>query len=364
MHICCSVDSHFFLEKLKEKYPDEKLIGFFYDPNIHPYSEYRLRLLDVERSCKRLGIELIEGEYDYESWLQAVRGLEHEPEKGERCKVCFDKRLQRAALKAKEIGEKRYTTTLLVSPLKSQEQLKQSGSEVDQKLGTEFVFVDFRSFGGTQQQAKVTKEQQLYRQDYCGCLFGLSQQRAHQQMLMDEMIEPITKQILPGSIEERLKMYQKRIELEEQGIAYKIVRQRFLNYRLLRAFVRIGKVVVPSYILSYSHLRRDFAKAKVEEIIDGIGYANRDEIKIVDLNWINRYSKKPFSSVKELAFQGLPWELEQKIRYDIEGFSNSLSPIVVLDKIPDKKFEIYLEAKSYKDVRERLIIKDTHVRCR
>ena len=81
VHICCSVDSHFFLEKLQHDYPGEKLTGFFYDPNIHPYSEYQLRLLDVQRSCKKLGIEVLEGPYDYENWLQAVRGLENEPEK-------------------------------------------------------------------------------------------------------------------------------------------------------------------------------------------------------------------------------------------------------------------------------------------
>lgn len=351
VHICCSVDSHFFLQKLKEKYPNEELVGFFYDPNIHPYSEYRLRLLDVQRSCKRLGIELIEGEYDYEAWLKAVRGLENEPEKGKRCEVCFDRRLQVAAKKAKELGHKRYTTTLLVSPLKSQEQLRKSAAKVDKELETEFVFEDFRSFGGTQLQARVTKEQKLYRQDYCGCIFGLSQQRASKQELMDEMLCPITKQILPASIEERLKLYQKRMELEEEGKAYRIVRKRFLNYRLLRAFVRVDKKVVPSYVLSYSHLRRDFAKARVEEIIDGVAYANRDEIRIVTLDFINRYKK--FASVQELYFKGLPRELEEKIRQDIDGVY-SLSPIIVLDTIPTR-FEVYIDAVSYKDVKEELI---------
>ena len=72
VHICCSVDSHFFLEKLQADYPEEKLTGFFYDPNIHPYSEYRLRYLDVQRSCKKLGIDLLEGEYDFETWMDAV----------------------------------------------------------------------------------------------------------------------------------------------------------------------------------------------------------------------------------------------------------------------------------------------------
>ena len=354
VHICCSVDSHFFLQKLKEKYPKERLIGFFYDPNIHPYSEYRLRLLDVQRSCKKLGIALIEGEYDYENWLKAVRGLESEPEKGERCRVCFDKRLEVAAKKAKELGEQRYTTTLLVSPLKSQEQLLQSAKAIDKELGVEFVFEDFRKFGGTQLQAKVSKEEKLYRQDYCGCLFGLMQQRAAQEVIMDEMIAPITRQILPASIEERLAMYQKRMELEEKGIKYTIVRKRFLNYRLLRGFVRVDKEVVPSYIFSYSHLRRDFAKARIEEIIDGIGYANRDEIRIIDLEFLRKFVD--VKDMRQLYFEGLSFAVEQKIRQEIDG-AYSLSPIVVLDKIPNR-FEIYIDAVSYKDVKEELVIKE------
>ncbi|MRI58016.1 MAG: diacylglucosamine hydrolase like protein [Epsilonproteobacteria bacterium] len=353
VHICCSVDSHFFLQKLLELYPDQKLVAFFYDPNIHPYSEYQLRLMDVRRSCKKLGIDLIEGEYDYESWLEAVRGLEMKPEKGERCRVCFDKRLKETAKKAKELGIRRYTTTLLVSPLKSQEQLRASGEAVDRELGTQFVFVDFRSFGGTQLQSKVAKEQKLYRQDYCGCLFGLSQQRAAQQMIMDEMLSPLTGQILPASIEERLWLYQRRLELEDEGKEYKIVKRRFLNYRLLRGFVKVEKRVVPSYIVSYSHLRRDYAKARVEEVIEGVGYANKDEIKIVDIPYVNALLDKNFADTKELYFAGLTQEEEHKLRFSIEG-AYSLSPIVVLDKIPNK-FEIYIEAQSYKDVKESLV---------
>ncbi len=73
MHICCAVDSHYFLEKIQEEFPDEKLVGYFYDPNIHPYSEYRLRYLDVEYSCKKLGITLIEGPYNLEELLKRVK---------------------------------------------------------------------------------------------------------------------------------------------------------------------------------------------------------------------------------------------------------------------------------------------------
>ncbi|NPA60215.1 MAG: epoxyqueuosine reductase QueH, partial [Epsilonproteobacteria bacterium] len=232
VHICCSVDSHFFLQKLQQDFPQEKLIGFFYDPNIHPYSEYQLRLLDVKHSCKKLGIELIEGEYDLQSWLKVVEGMEDEPEKGKRCQACFDRRFEVSAKKALEIGEKSFTSTLLVSPLKSHQQLKESGDVFYKKYGVEFVVVDYRANGGTQEQSKVTKEQKLYRQDYCGCIFGLTKQREQQNILMDEMFSPISAQILPASIEERLKIYQKRIDLEEQDIEYKIIKQRFLNYRL------------------------------------------------------------------------------------------------------------------------------------
>jgi len=194
------------------------LIGFFYDPNIHPYSEYYLRLLDVKRSCAKLGIELIEGKYDFENWLEVVSGLENEPEKGKRCEACFDRRFEVSANKALELGEKSFTTTLLVSPLKSQEQLKKSGELFYKKHGIEFIGVDYRSGGGTQEQSRVTKEQQLYRQDYCGCFFGLSMQRKQQHKLMDEMFSPISNTTLPASIEERIELYEKRVELEERRV--------------------------------------------------------------------------------------------------------------------------------------------------
>ncbi len=174
VHICCAVDSHFFLQKLRKEYPNEKLTGFFYDPNIHPYSEYYLRLLDVKRSCKMLGIELIEGAYDTEAWLEAVRGLEHEPEKGARCAVCFDRRFEVSAQKAAELGEECFTSTLLTSPKKSLKQLKIAGDALAERFGVNFVAPDYRKASGTQEQNILAKKDALYRQDYCGCLFGLT----------------------------------------------------------------------------------------------------------------------------------------------------------------------------------------------
>lgn len=106
VHICCSVDSHYFIEELRKEYPKEKIIGYFYDPNIHPLSEYELRFLDVKRSCDKLGIKLYKGEYEYEKWLKAVKGYEDEREKGARCEICFDLRMGSSVEFAAKIGEK------------------------------------------------------------------------------------------------------------------------------------------------------------------------------------------------------------------------------------------------------------------
>ncbi|MGL2745472.1 epoxyqueuosine reductase QueH, partial [Helicobacter pylori] len=111
IHICCSVDNLYFLKKAKEAFVGEKIVGFFYNPNIHPYSEYLLRLEDVKRTCEMLGIELLEGDYELEKFLDKAKGKELLGEKSERCFECFDLRLEASALKAFELGEERFTTT-------------------------------------------------------------------------------------------------------------------------------------------------------------------------------------------------------------------------------------------------------------
>jgi hypothetical protein len=356
VHICCSVDSHFFLEKLQRDFPEEKLTGFFYDPNIHPYSEYRLRYLDVARSCKKLGIDLLEGDYDFEDWMNRVRGLEKEPEKGKRCEVCFERRFDVSAHKALELGEKKMTTTLLVSPLKSQEQLKRVGDAFYEKNGVEFIAVDYRSNGGTQDQSRVTKEQQLYRQDYCGCIYGLTMQRDSQDKLLDEMFSPISGTILPASIEERLALYEKRMQLEDEGKAYKIVKQKFLNYRQLTCkLVKGKKESIDVYALNYSTLPRKRAEGKVEFIEDGIGYFNREEIRFMTLEKFNTLTCKSYSSIKELIFSPLDLYEELSLRYEVTKNHYDLTPILIVKSIPQEKLTLHLDAKTYEDTREILI---------
>jgi len=355
VHICCAVDSHYFLQKLQADYPDEKLIGFFYDPNIHPYSEYYLRLLDVKRSCRMLGIELIEGAYDFELWLDTVRGLEKEPEKGSRCSVCFDRRFEISAQKAAELGESTYTSTLLTSPKKSLKQLKQAGDALGERYGIDFIAPDYRKASGTQEQNILAKEAQLYRQDYCGCLYGLTMQREQQHKLADELFSPLSQQIQPESIESRIALYEKRIELEEQNIPYHIIKKRFLNWRLLWGQVKVRKENIPSHFLPYSTLKKPYTRGRIEYQIEGIHYMNRDEVKFITLSTYNNIANTAYHHTTELLYAPPPFKKEMEIRQKLLGDTFDISCLIVVDEIPSNKIEILLESESYEDVQERLI---------
>jgi len=356
VHICCSVDSHYFLQKMQNDYPDAKLTGFFYDPNIHPYSEYYLRLLDVKRSCKKLGVELIEGEYDYNSWIEAVRGLENEPEKGARCSVCFDRRFEVTAKMAKELGCDYFTSTLLTSPKKSIKQLKQSGDQLADSFGVKFLAPDYRQKNGTQEQNIIAKEAKLYRQNYCGCLYGLTIQREQQNRVLDELFSPISNQIQPASIEDRIALYEKREELEEKNIPYEIVKNRFLNWRLLHGIVKEKKETIISHILPYSKLKSGYSRGKIEKSIKNIYYFSRDEIKFITINKFNQLANSKFNSVLELEFNPPPFNKEIEVREKIVKSPYDLSTIIVVDKIPTKKVELKIDTKIYEDVKEELII--------
>jgi hypothetical protein len=355
VHICCAVDSHYFLQKLQEQYPNEPLTGFFYDPNIHPYSEYLLRLLDVKRSCKMLNIPLIEGNYDTQKWLDAVRGLENEPEKGTRCSVCFDRRFEITAQKAAMLGEKSFTSTLLTSPKKSLTQLKKAGDALAEKYGITFEAPDFRKASGTQEQNILAKEASLYRQDYCGCLFGLTMQREQQQKLADELFMPLNQQIQPESIEARIALYEKRWELEEQEKSYKIVKQRFLNWRLLFATLRVQKEVVAAHILPYSTMKSPYTRGKVEYCVGKLHYMNRDEVKFLTLENYNQLMQTKYQTIASLIFSPPSFKQEVALRKSLGLQSYDLSAVVVVASIPTKKIELQIQSRTFDDVQEVLL---------
>ncbi|ANE32011.1 epoxyqueuosine reductase QueH [Campylobacter hyointestinalis] len=353
VHICCSVDSHYFLQKLKKVYPNERIIGYFYDPNIHPYSEFLLRYKDVKRSCKKLGIELICGDYDYESWLSGTKGLEKEPEKGKRCEYCFDFRVGNSAKMALNLGCKRLTTTLLMSPKKDFTQLKNALKNAVKDTSLEPVAVDFRKNGGTMEQFDLAKKDKLYHQNYCGCVFALEKQRAKDE-IFDELFEPLGGQVQFGSIKSRLKLYKKVRKYEKNGIEFDLVRKKILNYRLKFAKVCVDGVLVPSYMLFYSHFGRNTLKFTLHSGGELINVMN-EGAKLLSLAKFNELGGFDYKDVLKLMRCPPKLGRELKVRKLIEvGFS--LSPIIVLDEIRAGKFEVQASSVIYPQIIEKVKI--------
>lgn len=357
VQICCSVDSHYFLECLRKDYPDDEIIGFFYNPNIHPYTEYMLRLKDVEFSCKILNITLIDGLYDVNKWYEITKGYENEPEKGNRCTICFDDRLDITAKKGQETSANKFTTTLLMSPLKSQEKLKSIGEKLSLKYNLEFLFKDYRSGSGGVNQSLAVKENRLYRQNYCGCMYALNAQRSVQDKICDELMSPISKQIMPNSIEDRIEIFKQRDQLHTKGVDFFIRKVEFINYRILSGLVVCEKKVIPSYFLAFSYLKSKSTKGKVEFIKDGIGYLNKNGILLVTINTINNLANTTYKNVQELIFNGMKFEEEIKLKNTITNEQNSLSPVIIVDYIGiNKQIEITLDALYYQDTKEKIEI--------
>ena len=354
VHICCSVDSHYFLQRLRKDHPNERIVGYFYDPNIHPYSEFLLRFEDVKRSCKKLGIELICGEYDYEAWLGGTKGLEDEPEKGKRCEYCFDFRMKDSAKKALELGLNKITTTLLMSPKKDFSQLKKALDEAVAGSNLEAVAVDYRKNGGTSEQFILAKKNKLYHQNYCGCVFALKKQRDSQNLPQSELMSELHARALYGSIEARLELYKKVRLCEARGEKFHLFRRRFLNYRLLRASVKFEAVVVPSYFVLYSGFKRENLKLNVErdcEIDDEL----KEGVVLMSIERFNKFTNSKFKSVDELCKRPLELDAEMKFRRDISG-EFSQNPIIILDEVKKGSYEIYAKAVFYNDSEEILVL--------
>lgn len=350
VHICCSVDSHYFLTKLREEFRNEEIIGYFYNPNIHPYSEYELRGNEVERSCNILGIKLIMGDYNLSEWFSRVNGLEDEPEKGVRCNICFIERLEHTVEMAKNIGADKFTTTLLMSPKKSIEKLSNIGTRLSND-SISFITRDYKKNGGSNMQIQMVKEDKLYRQDYCGCLFALSKQREQSGKIAVELFSPVNRQIHKGSIEERLMIYNHREELEKDNKKYELVKQNILNYRELNSKVIIDKIPVYSKFLYYSYSKLHYYNTRVEVIIDGVAHLNRAETKIISLKKFNELAGVAYDNVKDLSLDNLDIEKEISVRKSLFGNMYDMSVIIVLDKIPnkDKKISVELTSLFYND---------------
>jgi predicted adenine nucleotide alpha hydrolase (AANH) superfamily ATPase len=170
LHICCAPCATHAVRLLSEAHA---VTGFFSNSNIAPREEYDLRL-DTARQLARLcEIALIEDAYDHAAWLEAVKGLEKEPERGRRCEACFRYNLARAAAYAAAHGFDRFTTTLTISPHKDTRTIFAIG----RSLGP-FLEVDLKKQDGFLKSRALSRDYGLYRQDYCGCEFSRRPPRA------------------------------------------------------------------------------------------------------------------------------------------------------------------------------------------
>ena len=302
-----------------------------------------------------LGIQLLEGDYDVDNWIKLVRGFENEPEKGERCAICFDRRFEVTAQKAADMGERTFTSTLLTSPKKSLKQLKYSGDTLAKKFNIAFIAPDYRKASGTQEQNIMAKEDALYRQDYCGCFFALNIQRDQQKKLADELFSPISQQIQPESIEARIELYEKRWTLEDENQKYKIVKERFLNWRQIHGQLRIKKQTVPSHFLPLSTIRNEYSRGKIDLQIGDLHYMNRDEIKFITLKTYNKLLNKNYQDIYQLIYNTPSFEEELKLRHQLISNPYDLSSILVVEEIPTQKLEITYKSHIYEDVKEVLL---------
>ena len=170
---CCGPCSSYVLEALT---PYFRVTVLYYNPNIQPRAEYDLRLENQRKIIAALptpsAVDILECDYDGEKYDAAVKGLEAEPEGGARCTVCFRLRLEETAKRASELGYDWFCTTLTVSPHKDAERLNQIGKALGERYGVPFLPSDFKKREGYKRSIQLSKEYELYRQDYCGCLYS------------------------------------------------------------------------------------------------------------------------------------------------------------------------------------------------
>ncbi|MCH5206870.1 MAG: epoxyqueuosine reductase QueH [Oscillospiraceae bacterium] len=173
LHSCCAPCSSYCLEYLSRYF---SITVLYYNPNISPKEEFQKRAEEQRRLISQLPVKnpvsLVVEEYDPGEFYTAVKGLEHIKEGGERCFKCYRLRLERAAKYAAEHGFDYFCSTLSISPLKNAQKLGEIGAELSEIYSVEYLPSDFKKRGGYLRSIELSKEYDLYRQNYCGCEFS------------------------------------------------------------------------------------------------------------------------------------------------------------------------------------------------
>lgn len=153
---------------------------FFYNPNIHPCKEYELRKNENIRFAEKYNVPFIDADYDRDNWFARAKGMENEPERGIRCTMCFDMRFERTALYAHENGFPVITSSLGISRWKNMQQINDCGHRAAANY-PELLYWDFnwRKGGGSSRMIEISKRENFYQQEYCGCVYSLRDTNEH-----------------------------------------------------------------------------------------------------------------------------------------------------------------------------------------
>lgn len=172
MHSCCAPCASELM--LAMKAADIDFTIFFYNPNIHPSEEYEIRKEENIRYADELDILFIDADYDSQNWFDRTRGQEWEPERGARCTNCFDMRFEKTAAYARANGFPVITSSLGISRWKDMQQINQCGINAAEPYDNiEYWTFNWRKKGGAQRMVEISKEEQFYQQEYCGCVYSL-----------------------------------------------------------------------------------------------------------------------------------------------------------------------------------------------
>ncbi len=176
LHSCCAPCSSYVLEYLRQYF---RITVFYYNPNITEDAEYRKRVEEQKRliaaynqKAQGYSIEVLEGDYEPDRFFQIAKGLEACPEGGERCFACYELRLLETAKRARAGNYDYFTTTLSISPLKNAAKLNEIGEKLAASCGVAWLPSDFKKRDGYKRSIELSKEYELYRQDYCGCVYS------------------------------------------------------------------------------------------------------------------------------------------------------------------------------------------------
>lgn len=173
LHSCCAPCSSYVLEYLSQYF---SITVFFYNPNIFPQDEYAKRVQEIRRLIGEMEfihpVKLIEGKYDPQEFFTMAKGLEQIPEGGERCFKCYRLRMEEAARLAKEGSYDYFTTTLSISPLKNAAKINEIGEDLEKQYQVTHLPSDFKKKNGYKRSIELSHEHNLYRQNYCGCVYS------------------------------------------------------------------------------------------------------------------------------------------------------------------------------------------------